>query len=318
MQSIPYNSGNIQIIIIDDGSNSSETLEALRIVSGFNNCVVIHQENSGVSKARNVGLKNVDSEYVLFLDADDCFSTNGVEKVLSSLNQKADFFVFNPIIVRSNNQEYRRFSECNMLFVSDDLLLSTLGGNPDYNKLMLQTVWSKAYKTEIILRNGLFFNEKMTRLEDALFNLVYLKNTCTTAYISEDIYCYNVSSDSTVQKFNANYVASVCESLIELEKQIQQLESSQKSEIVNAFNYKILTFVQDIFHKAIKDKNISFSIKSKCILGLLQSEMVYKSISALKKKDLIYQSSYKSLVIIKSICLIAHGLSCINIRGNIR
>lgn len=74
---------DMQIILVDDGSSDS----SLEICQAFkdahpDNTVVIHQENAGVSAARNAGLDVVQGEYVAFLDSDDLWSESSFENAL--------------------------------------------------------------------------------------------------------------------------------------------------------------------------------------------------------------------------------------------
>ena len=63
-QDYPY----IELIVIDDGSedNTQKLLERYK-----NRVVILKQENSGVSAARNAGIKNSHGEFIALLDSDD-------------------------------------------------------------------------------------------------------------------------------------------------------------------------------------------------------------------------------------------------------
>jgi glycosyltransferase involved in cell wall biosynthesis len=72
----------VEVIIVDDGStdNTQETL------SGWRDRIrVIHQENTGLSGARNTGLRNATGEWIAFLDADDVFHPRKLELQLKAL-----------------------------------------------------------------------------------------------------------------------------------------------------------------------------------------------------------------------------------------
>lgn len=65
-----------EVVCVDDGSTdgSGEILDDFARRS--RNLVVIHQENAGVSAARNAGLKAATGDWVTFVDADDCVARN--------------------------------------------------------------------------------------------------------------------------------------------------------------------------------------------------------------------------------------------------
>lgn len=65
---------NLEIILIDDGSTDSSGEILDRYIELDSRIKVIHISNSGVSKARNVGLSFAQGDYVTFVDADDWIS----------------------------------------------------------------------------------------------------------------------------------------------------------------------------------------------------------------------------------------------------
>lgn len=71
-----------RMIIVDDGSHD-RTGEYIDKYKDTENIVVLHQKNSGVSAARNAGLLQTCSKYVMFLDADDCLAEGAIERLVT-------------------------------------------------------------------------------------------------------------------------------------------------------------------------------------------------------------------------------------------
>lgn len=68
---------NVEIILVDDGSDDGSGSICDSYHNSYpENITTIHQNNRGVSAARNEGLKHVTGEYVNFLDGDDKLSPN--------------------------------------------------------------------------------------------------------------------------------------------------------------------------------------------------------------------------------------------------
>ena len=65
---------NIEIIIIDDGSQDDSVEILNRLAAEDKRIVLVHQENGGVAIARNRGLELAKGEYVTFIDGDDYVS----------------------------------------------------------------------------------------------------------------------------------------------------------------------------------------------------------------------------------------------------
>lgn len=76
-----------EIIIVDDGSsdNTVSTIEKYINESSFSNFKLIKQQNSGPSAARNNGIKSSTSEWIAFLDSDDKWLPDKLEKQFNFL-----------------------------------------------------------------------------------------------------------------------------------------------------------------------------------------------------------------------------------------
>ena len=74
-----------EIIVIDDGSQDKSGAIADAIASSYNNIHVIHQNNRGLSNARNEGVYYSKGEYIWFIDSDDWIEDNCLKRIVSQL-----------------------------------------------------------------------------------------------------------------------------------------------------------------------------------------------------------------------------------------
>jgi glycosyltransferase involved in cell wall biosynthesis len=79
-------SGEVEVIIVDDGSESVVTHKCLReIVDLFPKVKLISQKNSGLSSARNAGIRESTGYYIQFLDADDILVPGKIDAQIAHL-----------------------------------------------------------------------------------------------------------------------------------------------------------------------------------------------------------------------------------------
>ena len=85
----------IDIICVDDGSTDS-TVDILKELQKEDpRIVLIQQKNAGAGAARNVGLDRATGKYLSFLDADDFFEPDMLEKSVAAAEKyEADYIVF--------------------------------------------------------------------------------------------------------------------------------------------------------------------------------------------------------------------------------
>ncbi len=81
---------SMQIILVDDGSKDESPAMCDRYAEGHANITVIHQENAGLSGARNSGMKVAAGRYIYFLDSDDAAQPGIFSKFLEYISKRTD------------------------------------------------------------------------------------------------------------------------------------------------------------------------------------------------------------------------------------
>lgn len=81
---------DVELIIIDDGSDDSDTLAALDALAKEANVQVLHAAHVGPSAARNTAIREARGKYILPLDADDTIDPTYIEKAVKRLESHKD------------------------------------------------------------------------------------------------------------------------------------------------------------------------------------------------------------------------------------
>ena len=164
---------NYEVIIINDGS-TDKSLDVIKqffcINSVDDNWYIIDNENQGVSVSRNEGIIKAKGEYIAFLDSDDSWSEEKLEKQLLFIKEKKINILGTAIRYNDKYCDYIKYN-------FKDILLS--------NRLCTSSV---LVKKQLLLKCGLF-DEKMSYSEDyrlwltiAKIHPIYLLNELLTFY----------------------------------------------------------------------------------------------------------------------------------------
>lgn len=109
-----------EIIIVDDGSTDQATLQKLAALEG--KARVIHQDNRGLSAARNTGIDAARSEFVAVLDCDDTFEPPFLEEAVTLMRAAPDdvALVFSHLRLTGvgNGLIERHFNRFDLLFTN--------------------------------------------------------------------------------------------------------------------------------------------------------------------------------------------------------
>ncbi len=105
---------NFEIVIINDGSTDS-SVKAVEAIND-NRIRLIHQENQGVSAARNRGIKEAKFEWIAFLDGDDLWEPNHLEEITKMMNLYPEEKVFVTSFVYSDNRQMFKHPRATPIF----------------------------------------------------------------------------------------------------------------------------------------------------------------------------------------------------------
>ena len=186
-----------EIFLIDDGSTDGSGALCDEFAKLYSEVRVIHQANSGVSAARNRGLRESAGNLVLFMDADDSIVPELLSAVLSDPRcLQTDLTIFGlSFDYYKNGKCYRQ----DPLFYPTDVVLSRKNWGESFLELFernsLSPVWNKVYKKDFLIKNSLLFNEGMFLYEDLEFVLRYMQHCDKIWNVPKAIYHYRQSED---------------------------------------------------------------------------------------------------------------------------
>ncbi|MES2828422.1 MAG: glycosyltransferase family 2 protein [Bacteroidota bacterium] len=180
-----------EIIIVDDCStdNSMDVIRSAIKSMEKQTSIISLTENNGVANARNVGLDNVNGEFVAFLDSDDIWSTEKLEKQLRFMqNLRCDI----------SYTAYKKIDENGVV-----KSMISVAEKVSYNDLLHENVIPFSSS---MLRRSKLLNHRFLKVghEDFVFWLAALKHISMAYGLNEPLMYYRISANSiSSDKFKA-------------------------------------------------------------------------------------------------------------------
>lgn len=196
---------NIEVIIIDDGSNDNSiniVRQYCRIDSRFNLYI---KENGGASSARNLGILYAIGDYIQFLDDDDILPGDSIENMIKvAIRHDSDIIVGNTLCFSNNGIYLYRFicSFENQTMKGCDFFCHVMHDN---NFVVM--LYNYIYKRSYIIGFKLQFDINLVH-EDELWTPVALILAPTITYSSVIHYYYRRHQNSIISKCDINRIRS--------------------------------------------------------------------------------------------------------------
>jgi len=181
---------DVEIIVVNDGSDDAKTLKILNNIQ--KNIKVINIKNKGLAAARNIGIHEANSKYILPLDSDDYFLPNFIEKAIKLLE----------------NNEKIHYVFCNIRMFGEQE--GVLDRNYNYFVQLFnnQLPYALFYEKKIWADVGGYDESMILGYEDWEFNIRLGKYGYHPLKIKEPLFYYNVSASGMLKsKSDNNYIS---------------------------------------------------------------------------------------------------------------
>lgn len=228
---------DFEIILIDDGSNDGSAQLCDDYANKWDKIKIIHQINSGVSKARNIGLSLACGEYICFIDSDDYVEINYLQDLyMAIVNNDADMAVCGYKKVSRAKAEEITYGEEKLYCFEDFVTFEKMSA-----KMMLATPWGKLFRKDKIIQ---LFREDLDLGEDVCFVLDYLKNIKSLYIIDRALYNYRI--DTGNGSLSKKYHKNLCNVVYAVDESKQNLFEEKYSLFEESVIFRRDSLVSDV------------------------------------------------------------------------
>ena len=204
---------DLELILVDDGSRdrSWEIIQA--IAAADHRVKAIHQENGGVSSARNRALAEASGTYVQFADVDDWLPMDATKMLVREMEaQSAELVVGDFYRIVDGNVSEKGSIEMGGALTLQQYANAMMLSPAD---LYYDVLWNKLYRRDIIEQYSIRMDENISYSEDMIFNLEYLLHVKSVAILKAPVYYYQYTKGSLVdQSLNLSSTIKMKKSVI--------------------------------------------------------------------------------------------------------
>lgn len=191
-----------EVLLIDDGSEKFIREFCEKFIKNYPDFYFFRKENEGVSQARNLGIKLAKGEYIFFIDSDDTIVAKNLDDL--KLEKDIDLFLFDyELIEKKIKLEVQILKNDEGNINLKEFILNSLVDDK------FNTPCAKLYSKKILIKNKLFFNNKLVTGEDLNFNLDFLMNNPKIIYKKKIVYSYHreeISSKNRLLKYKEKLI----------------------------------------------------------------------------------------------------------------
>ena len=200
---------DFQVLLIDDGSPECNGKICDEYAEKDERFLAVHQSNKGVSEARNAGLRLAQTEWVIFVDADDWVEPKLVESLYQAKERyDADIYLYDYFEEFPDRQIARKLgAESGILNAEWEKQLQIapfhfLKQKRRKRMYVAHAVWNKMFRLACLKENEIWFEKEIKRGEDSLFLVQALQCARGMGYLNIPLYHYRRRRESVTNKYN--------------------------------------------------------------------------------------------------------------------
>ncbi|MBR5279195.1 MAG: glycosyltransferase, partial [Clostridia bacterium] len=249
---------NLEIILVDDGSPDNCPKMCDEWAEKDSRIKVIHQENGGGSKARNVGKSVSSGQWVMFIDSDDYLSEDMIAVLFNNASENIDIIECEFLLTEDDNVNFDKNNDQIEIFATQDAMKLHIE-----DKSFRQTVWNKLYRKSVLC-NVDFPEGKL--IDDEFFTYKAIGNARNLVHIYKKLYAYRQQTDSVMHKafslgrFHA--IEAKCERLDYLSNKFPDLVTDAK---INLWGTCLYLGQCALKHLQAGDKKEAFKIINRAL-----------------------------------------------------
>ncbi|MDU2265555.1 glycosyltransferase [Clostridium celatum] len=272
----------IEIIIVNDGSNDNTLNIINKLIINDNRVKVINQKNKGIIEARKSGIKVASGEYILFVDGDDWIELNTCEILYKVSNENnLDILIYNAFWVYQNRKVSSSIISNKENIKVDPLKNLFLGK-------ILPAMWGKLIRREFLNKIDINYPSNINYGEDLATVTSWFINKPKIDIIDDYLYNYYQRDNSITNKVSNKFL-DIIKAIDFIEEKLKEtnLYDKYKEEFeFMAYNHLfILKFIcvsepSDVHIKIydnFKEKHIKI-FKNKYILDEINKDNIYLKI----------------------------------------
>lgn len=215
---------DIEVIMVNDGSTDSSEKICLQIAEKNNRFRYISIQNSGVSTARNIGLKNFNQEFVTFVDADDFVDKDYYENIMTDIGN-SDVVATGFKDVRENEIISKISDEVGIIDKGRLIHLILTSEN------VYSFPWNKVFRRDMLVNRNIMFDTQIHYGEDLIFDIESVLAAKEVRLVSSDGYNYIRNVDSASGKIDAKRLYNRMTDMDAVIRTIELIEKEYPDEV---------------------------------------------------------------------------------------